>query len=55
LPVAADADFADLFEVKGGRARRHEAARVDARDSTLRFSSRGKTRLAVDVDHDGGS
>ncbi|HEY5352829.1 MAG TPA: glycogen debranching N-terminal domain-containing protein [Streptosporangiaceae bacterium] len=40
VTVTADADFADLFEVKDGQARPQAAASTSAGDSTLRFASR---------------
>ena len=40
VTLVADADFADLFEVKHGRARPQAAATAVAEDSTLRFASR---------------
>ena len=40
VTLAADADFADLFEVKHGRAGPQPAASTSAADSTLRFASR---------------
>jgi len=39
--LAADADFADLFEVKDGRVSRRAAASASAEGSTLRLGSRG--------------
>ena len=41
VTLAADADFADLFEVKEGRVRLRAAASASAEDSTLRLASRG--------------
>jgi glycogen debranching enzyme len=41
VTLAADADFADLFEVKDGRVRPQAAASASAEDSTLRFASGG--------------
>ena len=41
VTLTADADFADLFEVKDGRAGTRGAATASAEDSTLRFASRG--------------
>jgi glycogen debranching enzyme len=40
VTLAADADFADLFEVKDGRVRPRAAASASAEDSTLRLASR---------------
>jgi glycogen debranching enzyme len=54
VTLTADADFADLFEVKAGRAR-SAAARVSAVGSTLTFHSRRGDRhygLVIQVDGD---
>jgi hypothetical protein len=40
VTLATDADFADLFEVKDGRARPQAAASPSAGDAALRFTSR---------------
>ena len=40
VTLAADADFADLFEVKDGRAQPQAATSASAEESALRFTSR---------------
>jgi hypothetical protein len=44
VTLVADADFADLFEVKDGRARPQAAASTSAAHSTLKFASRRSER-----------
>ncbi len=53
VALAADADFADLFEVKDGRARPQAAASARG-DSTLRFACRkGERQHELPIDGDG--